>query len=103
MGELAASGTTLGSRASDWEPWRRDLSMLKKSHLYLSALVLIAAGFGQARAQTAPNATNKSRTSGSKAVQPFAATTPVVGGGTSGQLPKWVGTDGLSFTLGNSI
>jgi hypothetical protein len=32
-----------------------------------------------------------------------ATATPVVGGGTSGQLTKWLGTDGASFTLGNSI
>jgi hypothetical protein len=38
-----------------------------------------------------------------QAIAPAAASNPVVGSGTTGQIPKWTGVDGAnSFTLGNS-
>ncbi|MEW6131535.1 MAG: hypothetical protein AB1757_31200, partial [Acidobacteriota bacterium] len=38
----------------------------------------------------------------SSSVTPKAATTTVIGSGTTGQLPKWIGSDGVSFMIGNS-
>jgi hypothetical protein len=35
-------------------------------------------------------------------VAPGAASNPVAGSGTPGQISKWLGTDGLSFTIGDS-
>src|SRR6185295_19892239 len=57
---------------------------------------------GNVQAQTTSNAPNHK---GTIALQGkgAAAAPPAVGSGTAGQLTKWIGTDGSSFTIGDSI
>jgi len=66
---------------------------------FISILVLSA---GDAQAQTTTNTANHK---GAIALQgkASAAAPPAVGSGTAGQLTKWVGTDGSTFTIGDSI
>jgi hypothetical protein len=78
---------------------------MKKLHICLGILIWVSVlNLDNTRAQTAPDAANRKGTLTSKSKQVAeAATTPVTGNGSAGQLTKWLGSDGSSFTIGNSI
>jgi hypothetical protein len=78
---------------------------MKKPHICLGILIwVMILSLDNTRAQTAPDAANRKETLTAKTKQVAeAATTPVTGNGSAGQLTKWLGSDGSSFTIGNSI
>lgn len=66
------------------------------------AVILLAIYSVAAHAQTS-SISNKQIAGAGSAMAAAAASNPVVGGGTAGQITKWLGTDGTNtFTLGNS-
>ena len=77
--------------------------MMKTFQSSVCALIAVMLlSLGNAKAQTATNAANHH-----SAITPqgkgAATAPPTVGSGTAGQIPKWLGTDGSSFTIGDSI
>ena len=84
--------------------------MIKRSIPVKSVLILFLI-FTLTQAQTNPTNNNRSRAkrratekvdSTAKQVLPAASTTPVTGSGTAGQITKWAGFNGTSFTVGDS-
>jgi hypothetical protein len=70
---------------------------MKKRQKLMALISLLALFVSAASAQ---EATKPGR---NKSLAPSAGSNPVVGSGTTGQIPKWLGSDGAStFTIGNS-
>src|SRR5688572_30721217 len=71
--------------------------MMRRTQNLFALISIVALLAGLSLAQE-PSKQNKKQ-----AVAPSAGSNPVVGSGTTGQIPKWLGVDGSNtFTIGNS-